>query len=137
MTAELELARQWLAKAQNDLLNADNNLAAEQIPYDTVCFHCQQAAEKLLKAALIASGQQPPRTHDLMVLLETIRPGYPEVEHLRNPLAILMPYAIEIRYPDDWFMPSSDDAREARDMAAQVLDWLRQTFPRLFQPGSA
>lgn len=31
MSAETELARQWLAKAQNDLLNADNNLNAEQV----------------------------------------------------------------------------------------------------------
>ena len=37
MSAETELARQWLAKAQNDLLNADNNLNAEQVPLDTVC----------------------------------------------------------------------------------------------------
>lgn len=36
MNAEMDLARQWLAKAQNDLLNADNNLAAEIVPYDTV-----------------------------------------------------------------------------------------------------
>jgi HEPN domain-containing protein len=50
MSEELELARQWMTKAANDLLNADNNLNAETIPLDTVCFHCQQAAEKLLKA---------------------------------------------------------------------------------------
>ena len=47
MNADLQLAEQWVAKAKNDLLNADNNLAAEEIPFDTVCFHCQQAAEKL------------------------------------------------------------------------------------------
>lgn len=38
MNAERDLARQWLAQAQNDLLNADNNLRSEVIPYDTVCF---------------------------------------------------------------------------------------------------
>jgi len=46
MCENLELARQWVAKAQNDLLNADNNIRAEEIPFDTVCFHCQQGAEK-------------------------------------------------------------------------------------------
>lgn len=50
MCAEAEVARQWIAKARNDLLNADNNLASKHVPTDTVCFHCQQAAEKLLKA---------------------------------------------------------------------------------------
>ena len=42
--------REWLAKASNDLLNIDNNLRSQAIPWDTVCFHAQQAAEKLLKA---------------------------------------------------------------------------------------
>jgi hypothetical protein len=27
------------------LLNVKNNLSAEEIPADTVCFHCQQAVE--------------------------------------------------------------------------------------------
>jgi HEPN domain-containing protein len=52
MSANLDLARQWIAKAHNDLLTVENNLNAEQIPFDTVCFHCQQAAEKFLKAKL-------------------------------------------------------------------------------------
>lgn len=49
----------WLAKADNDLLNIDNNLAAEQVPWDTVCFHAQQVAEKVLKAYLVYHGQRP------------------------------------------------------------------------------
>lgn len=43
----------WLRKADNDLLNAENNLAATRAPWDTVCFHAQQAAEKVLKAFLV------------------------------------------------------------------------------------
>lgn len=35
MNAERDLARQWLAKARNDLLNADNNLKSEIVPYDS------------------------------------------------------------------------------------------------------
>lgn len=31
MNAPMDLARQWLAKARNDLLNADNNLRSESI----------------------------------------------------------------------------------------------------------
>jgi len=53
MSEEIEIARQWLAKARNDILNADNNLNSELVPFDTVCFHCQQAAEKMLKSYII------------------------------------------------------------------------------------
>ena len=36
-----ELARAWFNKAENDLLTVRNNLAAEVVPADMVCFHCQ------------------------------------------------------------------------------------------------
>jgi len=106
MTEELELARQWVIKAGNDLLNADNNLHAETIPLDTVCFHCQQAAEKFLKAFLVGKGRIYPITHDLLAILENILPINLDAEQLRDNLALLTPYAVEVRYPDDFFMPS-------------------------------
>jgi HEPN domain-containing protein len=48
--------RVWLDKAANDLLNIDNNVRSAAVPWDTVCFHAQQAAEKLLKGLLVARG---------------------------------------------------------------------------------
>ncbi len=133
MSAQLKLGRQWLLKAKNDLLNADNNLKAAQIPLDTVCFHCQQAAEKLLKAYLAAKGQTWPITHDLFLILEKILPFNAAAERLRDDLAVLMPYAVDIRYPDDSAMPSGQDASEARQAAGHVLKWLETILPKLFQ----
>lgn len=130
MSEDLVLAGQWLAKANNDLLNADNNLKAEDIPFDTVCFHCQQAAEKMLKAYLAAQSEPYPPTHDLLLLLERILPLDSAAEVLRNDLATLMPYSVEIRYPDDWFMPSEQDARQA---ANHVQEWLGNALPALFK----
>lgn len=132
MSEDLVLAGQWLAKANNDLLNADNNLKAEDIPFDTVCFHCQQAAEKMPKAYLVAQGKPHPPTHDLLLLLEKILPLNSTAEALRDDLAILTPYSVEIRYPDDWFLPSEQDAREARQAATHVQEWLRNALPALF-----
>lgn len=59
----------WLRKADHDLLNIENNLAAKDIPWDTVCFHAQQAVEKILKAFLSYHGCDLSRTHDLVALL--------------------------------------------------------------------
>jgi HEPN domain-containing protein len=59
----------WMAKGDHDLLNIENNIAASDVPWDTVCFHAQQAAEKFLKAFLVSRGHLPPRTHDLVALL--------------------------------------------------------------------
>ena len=137
MSEEIDIAKQWLAKARNDLLNVDNNLKAQEVPFDTVCFHCQQAAEKLLKAYLAGNRQSYPVTHDLFLILEKILPLRGDAKQLRDALAILMPYAVEIRYPDDWFMPSDQDAKEARDAASQVLQWLEDALPEIFQSSQA
>lgn len=132
MNAERDLAKQWLAKARNDLLNADNNLKSEVVPYDTVCFHCQQAAEKLLKAYLVARGVQPPLTHDLLLLLEEVLPLCADAETLRDDLALLMPYAVGVRYPDEALVPTDEDTREARRAAQRVLEWLELHLEGLF-----
>jgi HEPN domain-containing protein len=136
MSEEIEVSKQWIAKAKNDLLNADNNLKAEEIPLDTVCFHCQQAAEKFLKAYLVANGSSYPISHDLILILEKILPLNSSAEALRDDLALLMPYAVEIRYPDDWFMPTEEDAKEAREAVARVMSWLQNAIPVVFPESS-
>ena len=35
---------------------------------------------------------------------------------------ILTDYAVEIRYPDDWYEPTIDEAREAIDLALVVKE---------------
>ena len=60
----------WIAKASNDLLCISNNLNDPQIPWDAVCFHAQQAAEKALKAYLVSRGLVVARTHNLMAILD-------------------------------------------------------------------
>lgn len=132
MRAELEIALQWVAKARNDLLDADNNLESAHVPTDTVCFHCQQAAEKLLKAVLAAQGVPPPRTHVLMLLADQLAASFPTLEQLSDDLSILTPYAVSARYPDDDFdMPTIEDAREARQCAKRVLTWVQTAYPDL------
>jgi len=119
MDEQSEHAKRWIEKAGNDLLNADNNLAASNVPYDTVCFHCQQAAEKLLKAFLVARGCEYPLTHNLFVILEKVLEFDPASESMREALATLNPYSVEVRYPGDAWMPSRNDAIEARMVHTQ------------------
>ena len=50
-----EIARLWAEKAENDLLNAEHTLKMKSnCPFDTICFHSQQCAEKYIKALSIA-----------------------------------------------------------------------------------
>ncbi len=48
----VELIRDWLAKAENDLKTAVVALTlGGDCPTDTVCFHAQQCVEKYIKAS--------------------------------------------------------------------------------------
>jgi HEPN domain-containing protein len=49
MSDQTDLARGWLRKACSDLAAACRILSGEG-PYDTACFHSQQAMEKTFKA---------------------------------------------------------------------------------------
>lgn len=132
MDKESEYARQWITKARSDLLNADNNLAAHEVPYDTVCFHCQQAAEKFMKGFLVAHGCEHPITHNLLVVLEKVLEFDPTADFMRETLALLNPYSVEVRYPGDAWMPTPDDAKEARLAVQEVFEWARGRLGQLF-----
>jgi HEPN domain-containing protein len=132
MDKQSENVRRWIDKAKSDLLNADNNLASQKVPYDTVCFHCQQAAEKLLKGVLVSHGCEYPITHNLFVVLEKVLEFDPSAESLRETLALLNPYSVEVRYPGDAWMPTPDDAKEARQATQEVYEWVQARLKRLF-----
>ena len=117
----------WIRKAENDLLAVDNNLVAARVPFDVVCYHCQQATEKYLKALLVSLGAKPSRTHDLLALLQESRtyliPSPPDT--IEKACAVLNSYGVEVRYPDDQSEPSAEDASEARERAETVRRWVR------------
>ncbi len=45
----LEKVRKWIKKAENDIKVAKDELNTENPVTDAICFHAQQAVEKLLK----------------------------------------------------------------------------------------
>ncbi len=125
-----ELTKEWLYKAGNDLLNAENNLNSAKIPTDTVCFHCQQGVEKYLKGFLVAKQIEFPNVHNLLLLLELCKEADAAFETLRDYCLVLNDYAVEIRYPDDWFEPSIDDAKEAFAMAFKAKSFILERLTR-------
>jgi len=120
MSAPKSNSALWLAKAGHDFLNIDNNLSAPRVPWDTVCFHAQQAAEKLLKAFLVFHGRPLIRTHDLVALLSACFGVEPELATLQSDCQKLSQYAVASRYPDDLYEPSEQDARAMIEAARRV-----------------
>lgn len=114
-------ARLWLAKAESDLI-ASRRLLDGGGPYDAVCFHAQQAAEKALKAWLAVADAPIPRTHNLEEL-QTLCLALPPPEIASGiealDLSDLTAFAVEARY-DIEFWPERVEADAAVVIAAQV-----------------
>jgi HEPN domain-containing protein len=73
--AVVAVIREWLVKAENDLLTAAHTLKlGAACPTDTVCFHAQQCVEKYLKALLVFRATPFPRTHDSYLLRSLLPP---------------------------------------------------------------
>ena len=90
---------QWVLKAEEDIESARTLAALRKPKRDAACFHCQQAAEKYLKALLQELGAAVPRTHDLGDLIDLVLPHDPSLAQLRRSAISLTKYAVEYRYP--------------------------------------
>jgi HEPN domain-containing protein len=125
----VEVVRQWVRKAEHDLEAVRRIMATEEgCPYDTACFHCQQAIEKYLKALLTLSDIPALRTHDLGKLA-TMLPPDRQLSIPLTSLAAINPYAVEVRYSDDWREPRRDDALQALEIAQRVRAEARDLLP--------
>lgn len=122
---DMEFAKQWLKKAEHDLITARHVLNISDGPTDTPCFHAQQTVEKSLKALLTAYGTAFERVHDLMPLLDVSTKFMPELAQYREPFAELSSYAVEARYPTGDFEPSRADAKQALSVAEAVFEIIR------------
>src|SRR3989337_845941 len=65
----------WLRIALGDLLTAAAILGDPALPPGGTAELAQQAAEKALKAAIALDGSEPPRTHDLVLLVQRVPVG--------------------------------------------------------------
>jgi HEPN domain-containing protein len=95
-------ALDWIRKAESDLAAARWLTDSEQALPDQTGFFCQQAAEKYLKAFLIACDQLPPRTHDIDALVELCAVIDPTFDQLQSQVEGLTEFAVTFRYPDAW-----------------------------------
>ena len=117
MSEKIDLMRGWLAKAESDLLAGQRLLAGG--PYDIVCFHAQQAIEKLLKALLVSYNLPLPRTHDLEELQRLLLATRQHDELAELDLFEASDYAVMARY-DLQFWPDEATATEALALAGEV-----------------
>ena len=91
---------------------------------DYVCFHCQQFAEKYLKAYLQEHMIEFKRKHDLLPLLKLCIPLDRDFQTIKKDLASLNRYAVIVRYPG--IRIDVETAEAALQMAGRVQKFVRK-----------
>jgi HEPN domain-containing protein len=136
--AKRELVQQWLLKALHDLITARSLIYREPIVLDTAAYHCQQAAEKAVKAFLIFNDHDPDRTHDVERLIDLAT----HVEHgfaaSRAAGKRLTPLATLYRYPNlsGVMEPSPAQAEQALNDATVIYEQVLRVLPKDVHPES-
>lgn len=110
----------WLKAADDDLKTVRNCLYGPEPTFTAAAYHCQQAAEKLTKAALVSAGIDPPRWHHIGLLVDLLPQDHLARAYLAA-LDDLTQYATAFRYPglDEAALPSIPEP-------LQIEDWLNQ-----------
>lgn len=128
MNAEqLRIIDEWRLKSQSDLKAAEHLLAADDASlYDAVCFHCQQAIEKRLKALLLKKNSRPPKTHDLRVLAGLLKEMTPPIIIDEDGLDYLHHFAVEYRYPG--YRAVQEEAQEAILLCKALCEQIDTSF---------
>ena len=127
---KLTRLRQWLEKAEHDLVTAICVLRiSDDCPCDTICFHAQQCVEKYFKSLLFWLEIDFPKTHDLRALI-LLLPRRVSKQLDVDDILPLNRYAIAARYPEEWEPIARSEAKAALAVARQVRRLIRQHLPK-------
>lgn len=116
---EMNYLHQWISKAEEDLLVVRQLMSADILVKGAIAYHCQQSAEKFLKAFLIFHGIEI-ATHNIEFLLEQckiIDKRFSAIDP-RN----MTDYGVEVRYPGDFLEPSFKEIQVLITVVENIRD---------------
>lgn len=127
-SAQRDEAKAWLVKADEDLAAVRACLDARPALSGVAAYHCQQAAEKLIKGLLVLAATPFRKTHDLDELSTAAVPLYSDLESLLAYVRVRTYWGFAFRYP----MPTdSESGPPAVDEIEAMLRHLSRLRARL------
>ena len=121
-----KLTEEWVDKSEEDFRVIQREYHTEPPEFSAVCFHSQQCIEKYFKAVLQENNIFIARTHDLDILLESVKEIIPELADLKLELVEISSFAVEIRYPGT--VATKEEAEKAILLAEKVRQIIRSYF---------
>jgi HEPN domain-containing protein len=129
--ADPRVVTEWINKADEDFEFA-SSVIEESSFYAQICFHFHQAAEKHLKALIIACDLEFRKIHDLPVLLKFCVVKVPDLQVLMDDCKFLNRFYIDTRYPVHW--PTNytkEEAIKAREATKHIRDTIKSAVRSL------
>ena len=123
MSEQIDEVKEWIEKADHDLGSA--KIIYLHLPdyFDTIAFHCQQAVEKYIKAALIFYQINFLRSHDLIYLLDLLTAKI-EVDDFRFKNAFaLNNFSVQIRYRNKIVKLTKDEIETAIEISQEFRNF--------------
>jgi HEPN domain-containing protein len=99
---------EWLQLADEDLYSAKLLNQANRKPYEIICYHCAQAAEKYLQGYLASQDIIPKKTHDLIFLNNLCIEKDTEFKNIITACNFLNRFVNDIRYPHKYTVNETD-----------------------------
>lgn len=121
-------AKQSMELAQGDfeLINAAHRgITAEKMPWNLLCFHAQQAAEKYLRDFSLSRTLRFQKVHDNRYLLELCEQNDASLGALRTDCSRLFFYAGQSRYPGPYSEATENETNDAIAAAHRICDTIR------------
>ncbi|ODS34232.1 MAG: HEPN domain protein [Candidatus Scalindua rubra] len=125
--ADPKIVNKWIKKADEDFNFADSNLKEESSFYAQICFHFHQAAEKYLKAFIVAFDLEFEKIHNLISLLEICSEKDKSLLSLSDDCEYLNTAYIDTRYPVHWPTHyTKEDALKAKKSAENISSTIKR-----------
>lgn len=122
--------KEWYDMAVMDLKVAEHlDETFHPKPLEIICYHCQQAAEKAIKALIVHYGGEGgmPKLHDLSFLLNQIKNKISIEDRYYDYADTLTPYGVSVRYPNELFLEERH-AKEALEFSGEILSWVQKNI---------
>jgi HEPN domain-containing protein len=130
-----EQASLFLRKATQDEALLDEVGDSTNVSDEVFGFHCQQAAEKLLKALLSAAGCTFRKTHDLAMLLGSLSEAGVPLPPEFDAIDALTPFGSVYRYEDLDSMTGFDRrGANSSEESAHMVQGAARIFERRLRP---
>jgi len=112
----------WLTRAKSSL-SLSKIEKPDDVFYEDLCFHAQQAVEKALKAVCVKNNIKFRLVHDIGELIETLSKNGIEIKDAIREATTMTEYAVEFRYPGTYEPLSENEYKKSIEIAEKVVKW--------------